>query len=295
MKMADAASSPPDRQWPSRSIAGPDVMVALQNSLPVALIATPRRELSICRSDETVAEVIRRNNEGFDHLPVIDGSRNERERIIGLIELVKFTDGRSAVGSVRDHAAPLTEDNLIGADAGILTFVKSADSHPCRLVLSGAEVTGLVSLSDLQRLPVRAALFALTTQFEMAMTAAIRRECAHLVDWKSRLSEGRLQRLMQKASDANAADNYVDDLLLTDFADKATIIGKSPHFEFSRSQFETDKSAAQRLRDNLAHANLYAETREAAKGLCATVRTIERWIERLSAWPRAADKSVEAR
>ena len=97
MKTADAASSPPDRQWPSRSIAGPDVMVALQNSLPVALIATPRRELSICRSDETVAEVIRRNNEGFDHLPVIDGSRNERERIIGLIELVKFTDGRSAV------------------------------------------------------------------------------------------------------------------------------------------------------------------------------------------------------
>jgi hypothetical protein len=209
--MADAASSPPDSQWSRPSNAGPDLMIALQSSLPVALIATPRGEFCVCRSDEMIAEVIRRNDQGFDHLPVIDASRSERKRIIGLLELVKFTDGGPAESSVRDHTVPLTEDNLIGADASILTFVKSADSNPCRLVLSGAEVTGLVSISDIQRLPVRAALFALITQFEMTMAAAIRRECSHLVDWKCRLSEGRLRKLMQKVGDEIAADNYVDD------------------------------------------------------------------------------------
>jgi len=49
---------------------------------------------------------------------------------------------------------PLSEDNLIGADAGILAFVKMADRHSCRLVIAGSEITGLVSLSDVQQLPV---------------------------------------------------------------------------------------------------------------------------------------------
>jgi hypothetical protein len=58
----------------------------------------------------------------------------------------------------------LPEENLIGADAGILSFVKGADRRGCRLVMSGAEISGLVSLSDLQKLPVRATvLFALIT------------------------------------------------------------------------------------------------------------------------------------
>lgn len=148
MTMAEAAASLPGSQWSSRSIADPDLMVALQDSLPVALIATPRREFCVCRSDETVAEAIRLNKEGFDHLPVVDASRDGRKRIVGLVELARLTDGRPADSPVRNHMAPLTEDNLIGADASILAFVRSADTSPCRLVLSGSEVTGLVSLSE---------------------------------------------------------------------------------------------------------------------------------------------------
>ena len=41
----------------------------------------------------------------------------------------------------------------------LLDFVRTADEHSCRLVVDGGRVTGLVSLSDIQKLPVRAALF----------------------------------------------------------------------------------------------------------------------------------------
>src|SRR5215831_9169997 len=98
MKTADDAPSPSSSQWSSQSIADTDLMVATQNSLPVALIATPRRKFHFCRTDDTIAEAIRHNNEGFDYLPVIDASRSERERIIGLIELIKFSDGRPVDG-----------------------------------------------------------------------------------------------------------------------------------------------------------------------------------------------------
>ncbi|MGO4843671.1 hypothetical protein AB4144_66485, partial [Rhizobiaceae sp. 2RAB30] len=67
----------------------------------------------------------------------------------------------------------LREAHLIGADASILSFVKEADTRPFRLLVSERGIVGLVSLSDLQKLPVRAALFGLVTGLEMAMTDAI--------------------------------------------------------------------------------------------------------------------------
>jgi hypothetical protein len=67
--------------------------------------------------------------------------------------------GAKPKGRVYEKMRHLSEANLIGADASILAFVRDADRHKCRLVVSGCEISGLVSLSDLQRLPVRAALF----------------------------------------------------------------------------------------------------------------------------------------
>jgi hypothetical protein len=96
---------------------------------------------------------------------------------------------REPEGTVRDHAKSLSEENLIGADAGILTFVRDADSRPCRLVVAGTEIIGLVSLSDLQRLSVRPVLFMLITHLELLMTDVIRAEFEASSEWKDRLSD----------------------------------------------------------------------------------------------------------
>jgi len=266
-------------------------MKALQGRLSVALIATPRQTLHTCRIDEQLADVIARNQVGFDYFPVTDSAPQGQERIVGLIELVPFLRGNSVCGIVRDHLLPLSEDNVIGADAGILTFVRTADRHRCRLVISGSQVSGLVSLSDLQQLPVRAALFALITQLEMTMADAIRRESGSTDRWKDRLSDSRKENIDRQRKDAVADDNLIDDLLFTQFCDKITIVRKSPAFEVSKSQFDAEMAQAQKLRDNLAHANDYAATRDAAAKVCAIVRNVEEWMKHLNGW--LSDGSVK--
>lgn len=265
-------------------------MAALQGRLSVALIATPRDALCTCDVDEPLSAVMARNSEPFDFFPVTRTTPAEDQRIVGLLDLVPYLHGKPAEGIVRDQLIPLSEEYLIGADAGILDFVRNADSHRCRLVLSGSQVSGLVNLSDLQKLPVRAALFAMVTQLEMTMAEAIGREFRGSDGWKQRLSCDRLEKVTQQRERVKADDNLVDELLFTQFGDKVTIIRKSEGFVGSKSRFCAEMADAQRLRDDLAHANEYAATRQAAIRVCEAVRRVESWIDQLSRWPEQAER-----
>jgi hypothetical protein len=274
--------------WAKRSLADDPAktLATFQSGLEVRLIATDRTALKTCSSDEELATIVERSrDDDFDYLPVTAPTFEEsdhKKRIIGLVELVSFTHGESRPhGLVRDQMCWLSEENLIGADAGILTFVRDADRRRCRLVVSGPEISGLVTLSDLQRLPVRAALFAMVTHLEMIMAESIRLEFGQSENWVTRLPEGRQAKLHDKIGKAKSQDAYIEQLLFTEFCDKVTIIKKSPDFCWERKAFEHDLARIQSLRDNLAHANDYAATRSAASRVCETVRLTDTWIERL--------------
>jgi hypothetical protein len=277
--------------------AGDDAAVSLasfQEKLPVRLTATPRSAFKTCRPDEELSNVVARNKEGFDYFPVVectDGST--RERIIGLLEVIPFMHGVEPRGLVRDQMRQLSEENLIGADASLLTFIRDADQRMCRLVVSGPEISGLVSLSDLHRLPVRAALFAMVTHLEITMAEAIRREFNQSEDWIDRLSAPRKCMVHKAAAEAKTQDTFVETLLYTQFCDKVTIVRKSPDFTWSKTSFEDDLGKAQSLRDDLAHANDYAPTRVAAGQVCETVRLMDQWIDRLATWPPGRADAVK--
>ena len=83
---------------------------------------------------------------------------------------------------------------------------------------------GLVSISDLQRLPVRAALFALITGFEMIMADFIRQRYSEDGDWLKLLADKRQRKIEDEKSKAKADDSYVDMLLFTQFCDKKEIV-----------------------------------------------------------------------
>jgi hypothetical protein len=271
-------------------------LAAFQEGLPVGLIATARSAFKTCRLDEHLSAVVARNHaNSFDYLPVVEGSGDRdqaSDRIIGLVELVPFMQGTEPRGFVRDGMRPLSEENLIGADASILTFLRDADRKQCRLIVSGPEISGLVSLSDLQRLPVRAALFAMVTHLEITMAHAIRTEFKQSDDWIGRLSPERQCKARNKVAEAKSQDTFVDTLLFTEFCDKVTIIRKSPDFRWSKTGFESELAQVQSLRNDLAHANDYAPTRDAAIQVCEIVRSMDRWIEWLTAWPKMRSGSV---
>lgn len=290
--MNDKSSPHNARRWAASSSSSPQLTLNLHGSLPVRLIATPRRSFKTCCTGEDLSDVVANNVESFDHLPVIDASQDDVETIVGLLDVRSLGSEERLQATVRERMNPLSEQLLIGADASILDFMMMADRQRCRLVVSESEISGLVSLSDLQRLPVRAALFALITQSEITMADAIRRECRdphkEFDTWMNRLSVDRQNKIHDEIGRSTDEDGFVDSLLFTQYGDKVTILRKSPRFQWSKTKFKSDMRNVESLRDQIAHANDYASTPVAAEQVCSTVRSLHCWNRRLASWPNCS-------
>jgi len=143
----------------------------------------------------------------------------------------------------------------------------------------------MVTVSDLQKLPVRVALFCLITHLEMTMADAIRRENVSSAEWIRRLSDPRQGALRKRVNEAKDKDIEMDHLLYTEFCDKVTILRKSSHFRTRKTGFKNDMNAIRDLRDRIAHANDYATESVDVKKLSAVVANIEHWTNFLADWP----------
>src|SRR5262249_44367801 len=97
--------------------------------------------------------------------------------------------------------------------------------------------------------------------------------------WLKRLSPERQQGIHDEIDKSRRNDSFIDDLLFTQFADKVTIIKKSALISSNKNQFKNDLGGVRKLRDDLAHANDYAASRDAARSVCETVRVMDKWIE----------------
>jgi hypothetical protein len=266
---------PTTTRWPnSDEVASIGVFEALHSGLTVGLIATSRDQLMTCSSEAAASLVIARNTEQYDFIPVIEEPASGQSRIVGLFHAAGFAGRPAPDGRVRDHLLPLSEEYLIGADASILDFIRDADARPCRLLLAGTRISGLVSLSDLQKLPVRAALFALITGFELTMAEAIRRTHPVNTDWTALLSDARQSKIREEIGKSKEHDGFVDPLLFTQLADKRTIIRKTMGIGESKSALERKLEQIEHLRDRVAHANEYAATPEQARHVCSVVRDL---------------------
>jgi hypothetical protein len=262
---------------PSWAATDSTPQAALENvleRLPVSLIATPRRQLFTCTPSETLGEISQRSPGDFDFYPVTEAAFSGP--IIGLLNLTKAHEDGDPGAYVADHFDRLAEQNLIGADASILAFIREADERACRLVIAGREISGLVTTSDLQRLPVRASLFAMITRLEMAMSEAIRRQGSD-DEWIALLSEGRRKNLRKKIDASKSSDSFVDSLLYTDFCDKRDILARTA-FSGRKKVFLKDLRAVEDLRNSVAHSGHYAATRADAKRLSSTVRSLDYWL-----------------
>ena len=158
-------------RWENSGTVDPDTLGQVQDSLTVDMIMTSRRRLVTCWPNEIVSAVVDANTKRYSYLPVED----ENEKILGIFEAEKWfnREEEAPACTITDVYAPLSERYLIGAKASIVTFISTADDVPVRLVSGSEGIGGLVSISDLQKLPVRAALFTLVTSLEIAMSQRI--------------------------------------------------------------------------------------------------------------------------
>ena len=256
-------------RWPSDDGIGDDIFETLHSGLSVALIATERKRLMTCRLNESLSVVVPQSMERqYDYLPVTDDDGGE---IVGLLNAGKLVQSSSCIGHVSDRFWHLSEGDLIGANASILDFIKDADSKPCRLVVSKSEIIGLVTLSDLQRLPVRAALFALITGLERTMAGAISKQYEDENEWCGLLSEGRRKKVWEKVAKSKQDDGFVDTLLFTEFCDKRDILLQFFPSSLGKKKLRCQLEEIEELRHKVAHANDYATTQTEAQRVCAVV------------------------
>jgi hypothetical protein len=258
----------------SGEVGSSGVFETVHSGLTIQLIETSRDDLMTCKTEDAASLVIAQNTAQYDFIPVTADLGTGRDQIVGLFHAAKFRDGPIPDGCIEDHLTKLSEEHLIGADTSILDFVTDADTRPCRLVVAGPLVSGLVSLSDLQKLPVRAALFALITGFEITMAEAIRGKFVEDEDWMVCLNDGRKDKIKEEIAKSKNDDGFVDALLFTQFCDKKEILIKSFQFGPGKTQLRRQLEQIQKLRDGVVHANEYAATPEQARDVCAIVRDL---------------------
>lgn len=249
----------------------------VQDSLSVRLIMVPRSQVKTCALSNTAQSVAARNTDEFSYVPVAD----KAGAIIGMYHAAQWFGRTAPDEEIDPNVEPLTEDMLIDSQSSILDFILSADRFPTKLVRSGDRVSGLVCVSDLQKLPVRVALFGLITGFEMALAQKIALHWNGRGGWMQNLSRNRQRKLRERIAYLRKSDAFVDPLETTQLSDKFTILLRESLLPGAERQLRNQYDRIEELRNDLAHANGYAETPVRARALSQTVRDILRLQEHL--------------
>jgi predicted transcriptional regulator len=272
------------KEWGSDPLAvdAATAFASIEASSTVRLISTFEPNLIFCQEDDLVHNVCECDRyRPFDYLPVKRG-----DRIIGLLSLEKVRSNSDAgFDPVFKHMKQIDDTVLVSSDVGILSFVEHAEEHPCRLVVSGMKLDGIVTLSDLQKLPVRPSIFFLITHLELLMATTLRSTFNDDGDWLKLLSQNRQDRIEEKWNALKMGNMDIDRILATDFCDKRDLILKLGlfHSGITRKQATKQLKSIERLRDHVAHAGDIASTQDKALQAVSSVKAARQWITYLTA------------
>jgi hypothetical protein len=268
---------------PAASLDGDQdaILSHLERSTPVRLMATIGTFIAADASEPVAEAISRADRHRFDYLPV--RKRTERP-VVGLF--ARRGVGADGAARVRDVMQPLSSANVIAIDAPLLQFVLSADNNPCRLILDDTEICGLVTLSDIQRLPVRTALFSLFIHLELLLTEALRREIGPDRSPFDFLSGKRAEDAGERweTFKANSLDRDPYSALM--FGDKKTIARKLRLCGVSAERIDKELNSIEtKLRNPIAHGADYALTEAAALDTVRVARLVKSWIGNLRRTP----------
>ena len=163
-------------------------------------------------------------------------------------------------GRCGDHIHPFGADDLVADSDSLQKVIESlAINNQCFVTVLD-RVGGIVTLSDLEKPPVRMFLFGMITITEMIMARSIA-ELWPDGSWCSLMSEGRLQKARELLAERERRNKRVDLLDCLQFSDKSQILLKSPAYleQLAALGLPSRKAALQAakeletLRNNLAH------------------------------------------
>ncbi len=221
-------------------------LAALEAGLHVQHIA--EFPLVPCHLDELVAEKLDDPQfSDYDQFPVEDDNR-----IIGV--LLRSAD--HAETRVAEAMCPLDSSMLVSDSQPIEQLLDGFGRYRFRLVVRGSNIEGIVTPSDLLKLPVRLYVFMLITHLEMVMAARIRSEFQEHGVEKALclLSAGRRESVQNEMEKLKDRKLDLDAIEGTQFCDKREILRKHLH---KSGAFKQNLEEIEKLRNSLAHASTY--------------------------------------
>jgi predicted transcriptional regulator len=246
----------------------------LEEAVSVRMAAT-MGELVTCAVGETVkAAFARDNSDGLDYLPVLD-----TDMIVGV--LVRQKSIQLPERPVREAMESLHSKMLVSAVDPLLPVLELLDDTlGFRLVVQSGEVRGILTLSDLQKLPVRSLLFARITHAELLLAEAIRSRTGNDPQrWLNTLNEGRRVKVQAKWDELKKSKAELDRLECTEFADKRdALVELGGLVGWSKTKLTETLGSVERLRNEVAHASEYASSPDEAKKTVRLTRELGKLI-----------------
>jgi hypothetical protein len=170
----------------------------LDAALTADLIATPS-PLTAADSKDPAAVETQMQRLGFDVL--LGDSANEYFWVL--------PRALPSLGSgVRPVRMRLEAKDLVAAPTPVLNVLRLMVEHQRRFyfMLKGAEIGGLVTYSDLDKRPVRTAVFALVNALEQALLALVATRHGAQDEWKRYLPHERAERVLRYWRKARSRD-----------------------------------------------------------------------------------------
>lgn len=242
-------------------------LFALEDGLRVELIATS--PLVDCEYQSNLGVRMREPEfQDYDYVPV----RKE-----GRIVSVYDREGINPDGHVE---IPLHEGLLVSSDMPLLNFLPCMAKEPFfRLVIYGDTIKGIVTRSDLLKLPVRILAFTYITHLERVMASIIIKKFGEEDNsWQNILTEKRQKELLDNQRSDEKAKLNLPLLDKTEFGDKSNIVRKA--LGLGRD-FKSDLHLLKIIRNKVTHARGYADTQEDLKNFINLLESAKHWIREL--------------
>lgn len=250
------------------------MMSGLEKGLQVVHITTS--SIQDCDINDDIGDVL--NNPQllpFDLLPV-----RQNSHIVGIIKRgAKYP----TTGAIRDCMDHLNESVLISAEMPLLEYINTDPLD--RLVLQGTRICGIVTKSDLLKLPVQLLGFSLVTHIETLMSTIIRATGVDKQTWLTYLKEKRYKEITNKLKKLEKQRADPDPLELTYFPDKHDILEhlleaneKSFNTLLNTEAVEQLKEIHQ-LRNTVAHLGKDPENEDPIGGFIKRLCLAQAWIK----------------
>jgi hypothetical protein len=273
------------------------VLRRLDEGFDVALIAQPIEVHGATGSLETVRAAARKKN----HDVAFIGHRRSDQQSGSVDKIVDV-----AKGELRD----VQPNDLVSASMPISSLIACLVKKSFALVLTGDQVTTIVTRADLNLLPVRVMLFTVMAHAEMLLAEGIAR--AYPADaWMEKLSPAQQKKIADLQQEKIKYDTDTRLLDCASLGQKCAVAAKTSELWKglgcrSKAEFEAEREVFQRLRnrlhhqqglippppdqeepedalrDALAHGSPFFVAEPGVKALADVVIILKRWINALT-------------